>query len=543
MSLVRDRLSFADLRLAARFLRRVPGHLRRPLTVAHAATIVQERRARREADFLELVTRTVYADPDSPYRRLLDLAGCERGDLEQLVRAEGVEGALHVLFRQGVYLTVDEFKGRRAARRGSATIEIDAARLRNPLSAMHMPTQSGGSGGNASPLVYDLASIRDHAANTLLALDAQGGRDWVKAVWGVSTGSAPVVLRFGSFGSPVARWFVHVSPVAPGIHPRYRWIPEGLRLAAATAGVRFPRPEVVSLADPLALARWMIETRRAGRTPHLYGFASPMVRLCETALAAGLDLTGARFTVTGEPVTAARLAAIRAAGAEVALDYGCAEAGGPVSYGCLRPSAADDVHFCDDLHALIQPEPDTPHPEVPARAVLLSSLRTSAPVILLNVSLGDRAHVTRRAVRVPARGPRLGHAPRHDPQLREAHRRRHDVPRRRRRRRAGSRISRPASAAGPRTTSSSRRSAPTANRTLCCASTRASARSTREGCAHALLDAIGAGSGAERRHGHVLARRRPAARRAEAAPRVGEGQAPARVAISDAGGGRCSGHA
>ena len=117
MALVRDRLSFADLRLAARFLRRVPGHLRRPLTVARAATIVQERRARREADFLELVTRTVYADPDSPYRRLLDLAGCERGDLEQLVRAEGVEGALHVLFRQGVYLTVDEFKGRRAARR------------------------------------------------------------------------------------------------------------------------------------------------------------------------------------------------------------------------------------------------------------------------------------------------------------------------------------------------------------------------------------------------------------------------------------------
>jgi hypothetical protein len=398
---VRDRLFFADLRLAARFLRRVPGHLRRPLTVDSAAAIVHERQARREADFLELVTCTVYADPHSPYRRLLDLAGCERGDLEQLVRAEGVEGALHVLFRQGVYLTIDEFKGRRAVRRGSSTIEVDAARLRNPLSTMHVPTQSGGSGGTASPLVYDLASIRDQATNTLLALEAQGGRDWVKAVWGVSTGSAPVVLRFGSFGGPVARWFVHVSPAAPGIHLRYRWIPEGLRLAAATAGVDFPRPEVVSLADPLAIARWVVETRRGGGTPHLYGFTSPVVRLCEVALAAGLDFAGARFTVTGEPVTAARLAAIRAAGAEAALDYGCAEAGGPVSHGCLRPTAADDVHFCDDLHALIQPGPGTPHPEVPARAVLLSSLRTSAPVILLNVSLGDRAHVTRRRCGCP----------------------------------------------------------------------------------------------------------------------------------------------
>jgi hypothetical protein len=398
---VAGRLSRADLRLAARFLRRVPGHLRWPLTVEDATAMVRERRARREVDFLDLVTRTVYADSKSPYHRLLGLAGCERGDLERLVRADGVEGALQTLFRAGVYLTVDEFKGRRAARRGSATVEVDAARLRNPLSAMHVPTQSGGSGGDASPLVYDLASIRDHAANTLLALDAQGGRDWVKGVWGVSTGSAPVVLRFGSFGSPVARWLVHVDPAGPGLHPRYRWIPDGLRLAALLAGVRFPRPEVVALADPLPIARWMIETRRRGRTPHLYGFASPMVRLAEAALAAGLDLAGCRFTVTGEPITAARLAPLRASGAETSLDYGCAEAGGPVSYGCLRPVAPDDVHFCDDLHALIQPEAGPSHPELPARALLLSTLRASAPVVLLNVSLGDRAHLTRRRCGCP----------------------------------------------------------------------------------------------------------------------------------------------
>ena len=111
-----------------------------------------------------------------------------------------MEGALQVLFRAGVYLTVDELKGRRAARRGSATVEVDAARLRNPLCAMHVPTQSGGSGGDASPLVYDLASIRDHAANTLLALDAQGGRT-VAGVWGVSTGR-PGSSRIGHPGTP-----------------------------------------------------------------------------------------------------------------------------------------------------------------------------------------------------------------------------------------------------------------------------------------------------------------------------------------------------
>jgi hypothetical protein len=398
---VTARRALTDLCLAARFVRHVPGHLRRPVTIDGAAALVRERRTRREADFLTLMARTVYGNPASPYRPLLALAGCEEGDLARLVGTDGVEGALQALFRAGVYLTIDELKGRRPVRRGAATIEIDPTRLRNPLSAMHMPTQSGGTGGAASPLVYDLAAIRDHAVNTLLALAGQGGAGWVKAVWGMSTGSAPVVLRFGSFGDSVRRWFVHVNPAAPGLHPRYRWVPHGLRLAAAAGGVAFPRPEVASLADPLAIARWMIATRRAGGTPHLYGFASPVVRLCEAARDTGLDLAGARFTITGEPVTPARLRAIRASGAEVTLDYGSAETGGPVSYGCLRPSAADDVHFCDDLHALIQPGPGPARPGVPAQALLLSSLRASAPVILLNVSVGDRARVVERRCGCP----------------------------------------------------------------------------------------------------------------------------------------------
>jgi hypothetical protein len=261
---------------AARFLWALPRHLRRPLTVDVATAVVQERLARREAEFLALVRDAVYANPRSPYRRLLAAAGCEPGDLARLVRLGGVEGALEVLFRHGVYLTVDEFKGRRPVRRGSATVTLDPADLRNPLSAGHLPTQSGGSGGTPSVLVYALASIRDQTVNALLALAAHGGEAWVKGVWGVSTGSAPVVLRFGSFGRPVARWFLHVRPDAPGVHPRYRWVPGALRLAARAAGVAFPRPELAPLDDPLAIARWIADTRRAGRTPHLYAFASPV---------------------------------------------------------------------------------------------------------------------------------------------------------------------------------------------------------------------------------------------------------------------------
>jgi hypothetical protein len=43
-----------------------------------------ERHEHREENFLVMAHDAIYAVPDSPYRRLLGLAGCEYGDLVQL---------------------------------------------------------------------------------------------------------------------------------------------------------------------------------------------------------------------------------------------------------------------------------------------------------------------------------------------------------------------------------------------------------------------------------------------------------------------------
>ncbi len=93
--------------MAAPFLRRLPGFLRHPLTQEEARHILRGRLAHREADFLALLRRAVYDWPPSPYRRLLAHAGCEYGDACRLVREGGVEGALRILLRSGVYLTLD----------------------------------------------------------------------------------------------------------------------------------------------------------------------------------------------------------------------------------------------------------------------------------------------------------------------------------------------------------------------------------------------------------------------------------------------------
>lgn len=60
----------------------------------------------------------------------------------------------------------------------------------------------------------------------------------------------------------------------------------------------------------------MASVLAGGQVPHLHTFASAAVRVCQAARQAGIDLRGAAFTVTGEPLTATRLAEIRAAGAQ-----------------------------------------------------------------------------------------------------------------------------------------------------------------------------------------------------------------------------------
>jgi hypothetical protein len=136
----------------------------------------------------------------------------------------------------------------------------------------------------------------------------------------------------------------------------------------------------------------MAEVVRRGGTPWIRTFPSSAVRACQAALDAGLDLAGARFTVSGEPVTDAKLEAIRRSGAQAAPRYGAIETG-PLAWGCLAPEWPDDMHVFHDLHAIVQPE-DSP-------ALFVTSLRRATPLVLLNLSMGDQATLRPRACGCP----------------------------------------------------------------------------------------------------------------------------------------------
>jgi hypothetical protein len=391
-----------DVADAIRFVRRLPAFLRHPATDA-ARGVLADRLATREARFRAFFRDVLVSRPGSPYHGLLAAAGCEPGDLDALVRREGIEGALGRLLAAGAYLTVEEFKGRRPVVRGSTRLQIGPAALSNPLASRHLLGQSSGSRGARTPVPNSLEWIHERGVDTRLALEARGGAGWQHAIWMVPGSTAvTMILRYARFGLGPARWFAQVDPRSPSLHPRYRWSGRLLRWTSVLAGVPVPRPEHVPLDDPTAIVEWMRGVLRGGATPHLDTFASAAVRVCLAAEARGLDLAGAQFSLEGEPTTAARLAVIRRVGAAALPQY-AATGSGPIGLGCLAPVAPDDVHVQHDLHALVTAPRSGPEDDVGdgVRSLFISTFSRAAPFVLLNVSLGDQAVLEERACGCP----------------------------------------------------------------------------------------------------------------------------------------------
>jgi hypothetical protein len=378
---------------AARFFLRLPFHLWARVTPREAAASLRSRLGRREALFIEKLRIEVFERRlPSPYRALFQRAGCEYGDLERLVKAEGVEGALRALFREGVYLTVDEFKGRKPIKRGSFSLPASTEEFQNPRTLLDIPVASGGSRSRGTPVVIDLRFVRGCASECVLYLEARGGLGWAKAIWEVPGAGARFRLaKYGALAPLPCAWFSQVDPDASGLHPVFRLNTRAMRWSSRMAGRPLPAPVHAPLTDPRPVIDWMAATLRGGGVPHLFTFPSSAVALCRAARAAGRDIAGARLTIGGEPVTEARLETIRGVGAQALPRYGSIECG-PIGYGCLAPRYADEVHLLHDQNALIAAgEQGATIAGLRADSIMITGLHPYSPFTLINASMGDSA--------------------------------------------------------------------------------------------------------------------------------------------------------
>src|SRR5206468_4522312 len=131
---------------------------------AEAKALITNRLRLRGQRFLDRLRVDVFEQKGSVYQRLMAHAGCEPGDIERDVAKEGLEGALARLLRAGVYLTVEEFKGRAPVKRGTLRMDVVPEQLRSPRAAYHLSASSGGSRSAGTPVLIDLRFVRACAA-------------------------------------------------------------------------------------------------------------------------------------------------------------------------------------------------------------------------------------------------------------------------------------------------------------------------------------------------------------------------------------------
>lgn len=390
--------TLAHLQMFAQFPVSLRRFTRRRLTLDEAKRIIQDRMEHREENFLKIAERSIYGYAASPYLALLKQAGCEFGDLQRLVQQRGLEGALRQLREAGVYITFEEFKGRKPLVRNGQTIPATSRHFDNPFARRDFTLYTSGSTGLARYVNQDLDYLAATAPYDMVKYSSQGLLDAPYGSWssifpfGVIRG----FLRRAYFGSYTQRWF---SPTAWN-DSRY-WLKYGAAAFYMLSwmrlyGIKIPAPEYVPLDQPEVIARWMSETIQTHGRCILGANTSRSLRVCIAAEKLGLDLTGGVVRCGGEPITEAKQAIITKSGARQISGYAMTEALS-IGLSCAQPATVGEVHLINDAHALITYPYYVESAGVTVPAFNLTTLLDTAPKLMLNVQMDDYGTVEERA--------------------------------------------------------------------------------------------------------------------------------------------------
>jgi hypothetical protein len=386
-----------------RFGQGLRGFLGHRITLEEARKIVKRRLAEREETFLRVVERGIFGYPRSPYLPLLRGAGCELGDIQKMVRADGVEGTLRSLREEGVYVTFEEFKGIKPIVRNGQTLAVRNRDFDNPNLAHYYQTETGGTTGAPIRVVIDLDHLADQAPLVMLGYDALGLLHVPMAMWCTALPghvATNIILHGARIGYTPQKWFTPITQedVTPPL--KYRLATEYILLASRLLGLRIPRPEPVSLEDAALVARWAAKTLENHGACVVRAHVSMAVRVSIAAQEEGLDLTGATLVGGGEPPTVAKVQQITRCGARWASNYFSAEAGA-IGWGCARPVDGSDTHFFRDRLALVQYPRQVPDTDITVNAFYFTTLLPSVPKLMLNVESDDYGILEERACGCP----------------------------------------------------------------------------------------------------------------------------------------------
>jgi len=392
------RETIGALKMFAQFPFALRRYLRCRLTADEAARIVRDRMKQREENFLSWVERGIYNFHRSPYLPLLKSVRCEIDDLRELVQRNGLESALYKLRAEGVYVTYEEFKGRKPIVRNGATIPVRASDFDSPFARRDFASETSGSTGLATAVGIGLDYFVARAPHQTLFLAVHDVVNAPTAYWlPILPGSGlQFILQRTDLKDPIHQWFS-----ATGWLDSKHWLKYDVAMIyilwwMRLLGARIRGPEIVKLDHALSIAHWIRDELKTHSRCVLHTTPSQALRVAVAAQEAGIDLTGALARIGGEPVTPAKVATMQGAGLCVAPAYGMTETS-TTALGCMHPAAPDDYHLLKDAFALIAFPYALEALGITVPAFNLTTLLDNAPKLMLNVQIDDYGVVEERA--------------------------------------------------------------------------------------------------------------------------------------------------
>jgi hypothetical protein len=386
-------------RRIAAFAAALPGFFCQRITISQAENAIKRGLDRRETGFLEIIRTRVYGDPNSPYLRLLEIAGCEFPDFCDSIHRHGIEGALGRLAQEGVYLTSEEFKGKKDVERSGQSFRVTPYSFERADLSRGFTIESSGTRNVPvrSVIPLDWLTVRAFVKGAFLS--AHGLLSHRHAIYdGILPASGGInhLLMDAILGLQTHRWFARRIPVRNWLDGKYHhlmtWM---IVLTGKIFCPGFPSPEFTDVGDLHRIVDWVVQEAGQGRVCCIRTSAGNAARIAGVALQQGVPLTGTMFLVGGEPLTDAKHARIEQVGAAATANY--AYGGGiNLGFGCANPLYIDEIHVNQHLVALLPRPWPLAIEDPPVHPLLATTLHPLAPRLLLNVENGDYVSFLRR---------------------------------------------------------------------------------------------------------------------------------------------------
>jgi hypothetical protein len=357
-----------------------------------------DRMKNRNSNFITIVEKGIFENDKSPYKQMLQSAGIHKDDVKKWVENDGIEKTLVHLLNEGIYFTVDEFKGKKDVIRNGIKFKCSESDFDNPYVKEAYEVRSGASRSAGTRVRIDFEYLTKRAMYDAYLLGMFGLMNSPIANWFPLFPGAPGInssLRFSKIGNPPKKWFSQVK--ARQIKVNWEKV-LGAKLIFTIArlyGVPIADPEYVDLNSAHIIASWASNMCSEYSKCVIYTFAASAVRICLAAQENNINIKGTFFLVTGEPLTEKKKSEIENTGAKAIPVYGISEAG-VVAAGCNCNDCgiqSDHCHLYKDSTALILHNYIDSQRDLSVDSFLFTNLMFESPKILLNVGMGDYGHV------------------------------------------------------------------------------------------------------------------------------------------------------